>query len=82
MPSDVVPGRRSKTPHPALSKPRYDQPQAQAHRERKSSVVNSATDGMVESSSTGKSTNTDRLLVSRPMEAFKRYPEAEESERR
>jgi hypothetical protein len=49
MPSDVLPGRRSKTPHPALSRPRYDPPQAQAHRERKPSVVNGATDGMIDS---------------------------------
>jgi len=44
MPSDVLPGRGSRTPHPALSKPSYDLAQAQAHRTRKPSISNGAID--------------------------------------
>ena len=47
MPSDILPGRGSRTPHPALSKPSYDLAQAQPHRSRKQSISNGATDGMI-----------------------------------
>ena len=47
MPSDVLPGRGSRTPHPALLKPSHSLAQAQAHRTRKPSFSNGAADGMI-----------------------------------
>jgi hypothetical protein len=47
MPSDVMPGRVSRTPHPSFSRPPYDLPQAPTHRSRKPPAMDGATDGMI-----------------------------------
>lgn len=47
MPSDVVPGRVSRTPHPSLSKPLYDLPRAPTYRSSKPPTMDGATDGMI-----------------------------------
>jgi hypothetical protein len=47
MPSDVLPGRGSRTPHPVSSKPPYDLAQAPAHRTRKPSITTGFADGTI-----------------------------------